>query len=64
MALFTLRRMLTAPFDVVNKLFALDLINHGGLHGCTGDHRASDAGGIAAKHQDVVELDGLTRLCC
>jgi hypothetical protein len=53
-ALGALAGMLPAALDVVDGLFALDLVDDLGLDGRACNHRRANSG---ADHQDVVELD-------
>ncbi len=57
MTLGALAGVFPAALDVVDDLLALDLVDHLGLHGRTGNQRRADGQAVAAHHQDVVELD-------
>ena len=56
-ALGTLAGVFPAALDIVDGLFALDLVDDLGLNGRASNHRRTDHG---ANHQDVVELDLFT----
>src|SRR6056297_3786398 len=56
--------VLTAALDEIDDLVALDLVDHLGLHGRAIDERRADHRLVAAKHQDLVELNFLTGIGC
>ena len=60
-ALGALRRMFAAAFDKVDDLVSLDIVDHLRLHGGTGHQWRADGGRITPQHQDIVELQRITR---
>ena len=60
MALRTLRRMLAAALDEVDRLRALDLVEDLGLHAGIRNERCADGDRVAAQHQNLIELDRVT----
>ena len=61
-ALGALRRVLTTALHKVNDLVALDLGDHFGLNRSTGHKGHTNGDGVAADHQDIVELDLVTSI--
>jgi hypothetical protein len=58
----TLGRVLPAALDEVNDFLALDLIDDLGLNAGPCDQRSTQLGGIAAQHENFVELDCFARV--
>mmetsp|Transcript_738 Transcript_738/g.1285 ORF Transcript_738/g.1285 Transcript_738/m.1285 type:complete len:373 (-) Transcript_738:73-1191(-) len=64
MALLALRGVLTATLDVVDELLALHRIDHVGLNSRAFDEGGAHGNIVTTKHQNFVELDRFTGLCC
>jgi hypothetical protein len=61
-ALGALRAVLTTTLDVVDRLFAFDLVDHFGNNASASHHRHAEGDGFAANHQNLVELDLVTSI--